>query len=75
MLSHAERALVGTNSFEIDVGLQLVQFLCRGFEVVSRSRHSHLKGGRMIVLQNSNLPLSTDFFTEKKTPIFQNADF
>ena len=28
----------------------------------TRSRHSDLKGGRMIVLQNTNLPLSTDFF-------------
>ena len=41
---------------------------------VPRSRHSDLKGGRIIVLQNTNLPLSTDFSMEKKTPIFQNAD-
>ena len=41
----------------------------------SWSRHLHLKRGRMIVLQNSNLPLSIDFFIEKKTPSFQNAGF
>ena len=33
------------------------------------------KVGRMIVLQNQKRPLSTDFFIEKMTPIFQNADF
>ena len=40
----------------------------------SRSRHSKVKGGRMIVLQNTNLPLSTDFFMGKETLFFQNAD-
>ena len=29
----------------------------------------------MIVLQNSTLPLSTDFFIEKKTPIFKMLTF
>ena len=46
-----------------------------GVALTPRSRHSDLKGGRMIVLRNTNLPLSTDFSMEKKTPIFQNADF
>ena len=35
----------------------------------ARSRHSNIKGGHMIVHQNSNLPLSTVFFKEKETLI------
>ena len=34
-----------------------------------------VKGGRMIVLQNPNLPLSTDFFTEKRPLFFKTLTF
>ena len=43
----------------------------RAVGLCSRSRHSNIKGGRMIVLENRKLPLSTDFFIVKYYPYFQ----
>ena len=77
MLCSLRRLIYFPIVFEIDFRMYQVMVLpprsC-GCETPGSATQTQ-KGGRMIVLQNRKLPLSTDFFTQKKTPFFQNADF